>query len=285
MVNPTAQCPDLDQRQHSVRGRDDHAATSSCCTAGSPKQIVGQAGHGDRARAAQHRRTNPRPACRSSSTTQGLSQPGVGCPSVPGGECAVALGTTDADGGVQRRRSAGGQPARVQLRSGHAAGGRGQPAAGGRRRRQRERRDLGRPRQRSRASCSTPSARGVAGAQVGGGRTLVVTDATGHFTLPDVPLGRREIVAVSDALATSGRANVDITRAGEEVAVTIVLDSVGSGRRHAVPGGRCDAGARRHRLSLQAADQGSADRSHRRRRSPTRTVTTRCPPIPLGRTG
>ncbi len=72
------------------------------------------------------------------------------------------------------------------------------------------------------------SGAGVPGAHVGGGRSLVTTDATGHFTLPDVPLGRRTIVAVSDALGTSGRVDVDITRVGEEVSATIVLDSVGA---------------------------------------------------------
>ena len=69
---------------------------------------------------------------------------------------------------------------------------------------------------------------GVAGARVGGGLSLVTTDATGHFTLPDVPLGRQTIVAVSDAQGSSGRAAVDLTRPGEEVSATIVLDAIGT---------------------------------------------------------
>ena len=158
---------------------------------------------------------------------QGLSQPGVGCPSVPGGECAVALATTDADGAF----SIAGVPAgtlrvtsfdQATLEEGEASL---QLVADG----------VANVNIVISGGLATvkgvvldANGAGVAGAQVGGGRTLVVTDATGHFTLPDVPLGRRQIVAVSDALATSGRADVDITRAGEEVNVTIVLDSVGT---------------------------------------------------------
>ncbi|MEN3336344.1 MAG: large repetitive protein, partial [Acidobacteriota bacterium] len=69
---------------------------------------------------------------------------------------------------------------------------------------------------------------GVPDARVGGGLSLVTTDATGHFLLPDVPLGRHAIVAVSDALDAEGRADVDLTRPGEEVPATIILDSVGA---------------------------------------------------------
>lgn len=74
----------------------------------------------------------------------------------------------------------------------------------------------------------SPDGTPVAGAAVGGGMTLVTTNTSGEFTLTDVPVGRREIVAVSDILRSSGRVTVDLTRAGATVAATIVLDSVGS---------------------------------------------------------
>jgi hypothetical protein len=72
-----------------------------------------------------------------------------------------------------------------------------------------------------------PAGHGVANARVGGGLSLTTTDASGHFTLPDVPLGQRDIVAVSDALGSSASVTVDITHAGEQVPATIVLESVG----------------------------------------------------------
>ena len=68
----------------------------------------------------------------------------------------------------------------------------------------------------------------LAGARVGGGFTLATTNTDGEFTLTDVPVGRREIVAVSDTLGTSGKVTIDIARAGEVVGVTIVLQSVAS---------------------------------------------------------
>ena len=68
----------------------------------------------------------------------------------------------------------------------------------------------------------------VAGARVGGGLTLSTADANGEFVLTDVPVGRRSIVAVSDALGVTGSAEVDILRAGEVVNVTIVLPASGS---------------------------------------------------------
>jgi hypothetical protein len=158
---------------------------------------------------------------------EGLSQPGVGCPDVPGGECAVALATTDADGAFSVPSVPAGQLRvssfdQATLQEGDATLVLAADAvsnvniviSGGL--------------ATVKGVVLDASGAGVAGAQVGGGRTLVVTDATGQFTLPDVPLGHREIVAVSDALATSGRADVDLTRAGDEVSVTIVLDSVGT---------------------------------------------------------
>ena len=67
----------------------------------------------------------------------------------------------------------------------------------------------------------------VQGAQVGGGLSLAVTDDEGEFTLTDVPVGRREIVAVSQALGATGRATIDIVRPGETVPVTIVFGAQG----------------------------------------------------------
>ncbi|MEQ1868664.1 MAG: Ig-like domain-containing protein [Vicinamibacterales bacterium] len=157
----------------------------------------------------------------------GLSQPGVGCPSVPGGECPVAIVTTDADGaftapGVPSGRLRVTSFDQTTLQEGEASlelaadgvstvnivifGGVGTV----------------------KGIVLDPLGAGVPGAQVGGGLSLVTTDGAGRFTLPDVPLGRRTIVAVSDTLATSGRADVDVTRVGEEVAATIVLDAVGA---------------------------------------------------------
>ena len=194
-------------------------------TAGSPKEIVvkrGQVtGHVLRSTGA-----DPTAGLPIVVYYTGLSQPGVGCPGIPGGDCAVALATTDADGafaipGVPAGRLRVSTFDQATLQEGEASlilaadstGNVNIVISGG----------LG----TVKGVVLDAAGAGVPGAQVGGGRTLVTTDATGHFTLPDVPLGHREIVAVSAALATSGRANVDITRVGEEVAATIVLESVG----------------------------------------------------------
>jgi hypothetical protein len=64
-------------------------------------------------------------------------------------------------------------------------------------------------------------------ARVGGGFTGHHQRA-GQFTPTDVPVGHRDIVAVSDTLGTSATAAVDLVRAGESAGVTIVLDSVAS---------------------------------------------------------
>ncbi len=71
-----------------------------------------------------------------------------------------------------------------------------------------------------------PSGAPVAGARVGGGLSIVTSGADGRFTLTDVPVGRREIVAVSDALKTRGTTVVDLIRAGDTANATVVLEAV-----------------------------------------------------------
>ena len=55
-----------------------------------------------------------------------------------------------------------------------------------------------------------------------------MADATGEFSLDDVPVGRAVLVAVSDSLASTGSVVIDIARAGETVNVTIVLAPAGT---------------------------------------------------------
>ena len=43
-----------------------------------------------------------------------------------------------------------------------------------------------------------------------------------------MPVGKRSIIAVSDALQSSGTTQVELTRAGEEVLATILLESRGT---------------------------------------------------------
>ena len=73
-----------------------------------------------------------------------------------------------------------------------------------------------------------PSGTPVAGARVGGGLSIATSDASGLFTLTDVPIGRREIVAVSDTLKTRGTTVVDLIRAGDTANATVVLEAVGT---------------------------------------------------------
>ncbi len=73
-----------------------------------------------------------------------------------------------------------------------------------------------------------PSGTPVGGARVGGGLSIATSDANGLFTLTDVPIGRREIVAVSDVLKTRGTTVVDLIRAGDTVNATVVLEAVGT---------------------------------------------------------
>ena len=63
----------------------------------------------------------------------------------------------------------------------------------------------------------------VAGAQVGGGMSLTTTDNEGRFSLSDVPVGERHIVAVSQAAGSQGSATINLVAEGEEVYATVVL--------------------------------------------------------------
>lgn len=160
---------------------------------------------------------------------QNRSQAGVRCPPFPDGtepaECAVAVVRTAVDGAfVFEQLSAGthrvtavdqaglqeGQ-ARIVLPADRSTefnlllnGG------------------LGSVRGRVVTSDGAP----VPDARVGGGLSLTTVDASGQFLLTDVPVGHRVLVAVSDALGSTGSAAIDIIRAGDEVPVTIVLQSV-----------------------------------------------------------
>ncbi|HPW20488.1 MAG TPA: Ig-like domain-containing protein [Vicinamibacterales bacterium] len=69
----------------------------------------------------------------------------------------------------------------------------------------------------------------VPDAEVGGGLSLTtVNPADGTFTLTDVPVGRRVLVAVSASLGATGRTTIDIVREGEVVNAAIVLESMGA---------------------------------------------------------
>ena len=68
----------------------------------------------------------------------------------------------------------------------------------------------------------------VAGATVGGGMSLTTTDENGRFVMTDVPVGGRQIKAVSEEVGSDGSATVNLVSEGDEVGATIVLGSVGS---------------------------------------------------------
>jgi hypothetical protein len=68
----------------------------------------------------------------------------------------------------------------------------------------------------------------VADAVVGGGLSLATVNPNGTFTLTDVPVGKRRIVAVSEALDATGETTVDIVQQGEVVQATVVLQPIGA---------------------------------------------------------
>ena len=159
------------------------------------------------------------------------SQTGVRCPPPPGGhneppECAVAVVRSDASGAFAFPRVVAGTLRVYSFDQGALAEGEvriGLPAdgsfdfnllVGG---------GLG----KVHGVVVDRDGRPVTDARVGGGLTLTAVDAQGRFTLVDVPVGRREIVAVSDAMQSTGSAFVDLVREGEEVNVTIVMESIG----------------------------------------------------------
>ena len=67
----------------------------------------------------------------------------------------------------------------------------------------------------------------VSNATVGGGMSLAITDENGRFVMTDVPVGVRQIVAVSQEIGSDGLVVVNLTAEGDEVGATIVLDGVG----------------------------------------------------------
>jgi hypothetical protein len=68
----------------------------------------------------------------------------------------------------------------------------------------------------------------VAGATVGGGMSLTITDENGRFVMTDVPVGARKIKAVSQGIGSDGSVTVNLMAEGDEVGATIVLGGVGS---------------------------------------------------------
>ncbi|MEO8681584.1 MAG: Ig-like domain-containing protein, partial [Vicinamibacterales bacterium] len=153
------------------------------------------------------------------------SQPGALCPP-PAAECAIAMANADAQGAFAFTELTAGQLRietfdqasfqRGEVRTVLAADGTSEAnivLTGG----------LG----TVRGVVLDPEGLGVAGVRVGGGMSLTTTDATGQFTLVDVPVGRATLVAVSDTLGSRGTADVDILRPGEQVNATIVLQSLG----------------------------------------------------------
>ena len=126
---------------------------------------------------------------------------------------------------------------------------------------------------------------GVPDARVGGGLSLTTTDAAGHFTLTDVPVGRREIVAVSDALGTSATSRRRPHAAGEEVRATIVLDSVGevAGTVFRLDGAPPVPG--HFSVSLQSCRSSTARSKSSVRRSPTSNGHYQMAAIPSADTG
>lgn len=157
---------------------------------------------------------------------QSGSQPGILCPTP--GECAVAVVNSDSVTGAYRMEGVTAGTIRLQtfdqtsLQQGEArvilpadgaisanillAGGLGTV--------------VGR--------VLDATGQGVPNARVGGGLSLTTTDTTGAFTLTDVPVGHREIVAVSDALGVRGTVSIDLLQAGETIGATIVLPSTAS---------------------------------------------------------
>jgi hypothetical protein len=67
----------------------------------------------------------------------------------------------------------------------------------------------------------------VAGAQIYGGWQVITTGADGQFTLPDMPLGERDLAALIPNTQISVRLKVNLTQPGESVAVQFRLPAYG----------------------------------------------------------
>lgn len=156
-----------------------------------------------------------------------LAEDGVNCPGGFGGECAIAMMSTDVAGGFSFSEVPAGE-LRVyafdqsQLQEGDAWVI--LPAEGARSVNVLLSGGLGTVQGVVLDADGNP----VAGATVGGGLSLTTTDSEGKFTLTDVPVGHRPIVAVSQTLGSSGQVTVDLVPEGEPVGSTIVLGGTGS---------------------------------------------------------
>ena len=161
------------------------------------------------------------------------SQPGVSCPNPPGAttvpsECAVATTTTDGEGAFRLSALPAGSIRVDTFDNG------GLEQGGVRVTLQPDAESfvtvlLGGGFGTVRGIVVDASGAPVADAVVGGGLSIVpVNPADGTFTLTDVPVGRRELVAVSEAIRGEGRMTVDLPLAGDEVFARIVLSATGA---------------------------------------------------------
>jgi hypothetical protein len=156
---------------------------------------------------------------------QSGSQPGVACPA--GGECAIAVERTDASGGFTMTKLTAGHYRLVTFDEPTFQQGEARvavPADGTASVNVLLSQGLGTVQGVVMEANGTP----VPNARVGGGLSLTTTNAAGQFTLSDVPIGRREIVAVSDTLGTKGSAFIDLVQAGQTVNASIVLEATAS---------------------------------------------------------
>ena len=155
-----------------------------------------------------------------------LSQPGLRCPGNAPPECPIALVQTSATGEFLFERIPSGTyrlEAIDQATFAQGEIGLVLPAAGSRRANVVLNGGLA----RVEGVVVDAGDSAVPNARVGGGLSLTTTNNEGKFVLPDVPVGRREIVAVSDALGSRGSITLDILKAGDVVPAKIVLAAVG----------------------------------------------------------
>ena len=157
-----------------------------------------------------------------------LSQDGVRCPGEPApSECAIAMATTDALGGFAFDKLTAGDLRISTFDQGALSEGRALitlPPSGSVQVNVLLGGGLGTVKGVVLDAAQHP----VQGAVVGGGLSLTTTDQDGRFTLLDVPVGRRDIVAVSEALGAKGSTTIDIVQAGQEVNATITFAPLGA---------------------------------------------------------